>query len=174
VDIARLASNERAEAVDDLAALLKACVDAGASVNFLRPLAIEDARRYWADALGDPDALTLVARDGERIVGTVRLLPATQPNGPHRAEVSKLLVHPDVRGRGIAEALMRALDHVAFELGRTTLVLDTETGCQAERLYTRWGWQTVGVIPDFALTTDGDLGSTTVMTKRLTGLPLTP
>lgn len=165
--ISQLDEDQRAGAVDDLAVLLKACVDGGASVNFVRPVELAVAKAWWDKALEDPDAVTLVAREGEHIVGVVRLLPAMQPNGPHRAEVSKLLVHPDVRGRGIAEALMRRLDEVAGELGRTTLVLDTETGCQAERLYARWGWETVGVIPDFALTTDGQLGSTTVMTKRL-------
>jgi hypothetical protein len=67
---------------------------------------------------------------------------------------------------------MRALEETALGLGRTTLVLDTETGCQAEHLYARWGWETVGVIRDFALTADGELASTTVMTKRLGGLPL--
>jgi GNAT superfamily N-acetyltransferase len=171
VQISELAVSERSDAVDDLGDVLKACVDAGASVNFLRPLTIEDARGYWQRALADPDAITLVARAGDRIIGVVRLLPATQPNGTHRAEVSKLLVHPDVRGRGVAESLMRALDEVALRLDRTTLVLDTETDCPAERLYARWGWETVGVIPDFALTADGQLGSTTVMTKRLSGLP---
>jgi GNAT superfamily N-acetyltransferase len=154
-------------AIGDLAELLVACVAAGASVGFLRPLARGTAESFWRKALADPEALTLVARDGERVVGTVRLLPASQQNGQHRAEVAKLLVHPDARGRGLAAALMAALDDAALARGRTTLVLDTETGCQAEHLYERWGWSRVGEIPAFALTCDGDLASTTVMTKQL-------
>jgi GNAT superfamily N-acetyltransferase len=154
-------------AMGELAEILVACVTAGASVGFLRPLERGTAESFWRTALADPGALTLVARDGARIVGTVRLLPASQQNGQHRAEVAKLLVHPNARGKGVAAALMAALDHAALARGRTTLVLDTETGGQAEHLYQRWGWSRVGEIPDFALTCDGDLASTTVMTKRL-------
>ena len=165
MQIALLTSYE--PAIADLADLLVACVAAGASVGFLRPLARETAEAFWRSALADPSALTFVARDRERIVGTVRLLPAPQVNGAHRAEVAKLLVHPDARGRGVAAAPMTALDDAAVQHGRTTLVLDTETGCQAEHLYERWGWSRVGEIPDYALTCDGELASTTVMTKRL-------
>lgn len=156
-------------AIDDLTELLVACVAAGASVGFLRPLEHTTAAGFWGKALADPDALTFVAREGSRIVGTVRLLPAQQQNGPHRAEVAKLLVHPEARGAGVAPALMRTLEAAALARGRTRLVLDTETGCHAEQLYERWGWSRVGTIPDFALNCDGVLTATTVMTKRLTG-----
>ena len=50
-------------------------------------------------------------------------------------------------------------------------MLDTDAR-RGGHLYRRWGWETVGVIPDFAPTADGELTSTTVMTKRLSGLPL--
>ncbi len=152
---------------DGLAEVLTGCVDAGASVGFLRPLDPARAAEFWRTAVVEPGTLTLVARDGERIVGTVRLILAGQQNGPHRADVAKLLVHPDARGRGVAQALMAALDDLALTHGRTTLVLDTETGGQAEHLYERWGWDRVGEIPDYALTCDGAMASTTVMTKRL-------
>jgi GNAT superfamily N-acetyltransferase len=152
-----------------LAEVLAGCVNGGAGVGFLRPLDVEAAAEFWRSALENPDALTLVARDGERIVGTVRLILARQPNGRHRAEVAKLLVHPDARGQGVAAALMAALDELARAHARTTLVLDTETGGQAEHLYERWGWNRVGEIPQYAVTADGVLASTTVMTKRLGG-----
>jgi acetyltransferase len=151
-----------------LAELLAACVNAGAGVGFLRPLALDEAAVFWRATIADPVALTLAARDGGRIVGTVRLVLAGQANGRHRADVAKLLVHPDARRRGVAEALMAALEDLARTHGRTTLVLDTETGGQAEHLYERWGWSRVGEIPEYALTADGVLASTTVLTKRLT------
>jgi predicted N-acetyltransferase YhbS len=153
--------------VAHLGELLVACVAAGASVGFLRPLEQTAAETFWRQALADHDSLTFVARDGARIIGTVRLLPASQQNGQHRADVAKLLVHPDARRQGTAAALMVTLEAAALAMGRTTLVLDTETGGQAERLYQRWGWSRVGEIPEYALTADGALASTTMMTKRL-------
>ena len=42
----------------------------------------------------------VVTHLGERIVGSVQLDCDTPQNQPHRAEVSKLLVHPNFRGQG--------------------------------------------------------------------------
>ncbi|HET7899612.1 MAG TPA: GNAT family N-acetyltransferase [Candidatus Nanopelagicales bacterium] len=154
--------------VAQLAAVMVDCVDGGASVNFLRPLRFGDAVRWWQDALADPHTRTWVAReDGSTIVGCVRLGLAQQPNGRHRGEVGKMLVMRTARGRGAARALLEALETWAAANGRHRLVLDTETGSDAERVYQRLGWTRVGDVPDFALTADGDLTSTTYYTKGL-------
>jgi hypothetical protein len=62
---------------------------------------------------------------------------------------------------------MEAVETTAREEGRTLLVLDTVTGGDAERLYTRAGWQRVGEIPDYALMPDGAYCATTVFYKAL-------
>ena len=80
----------------------------------------------------------------------------------------KLLVHRDARGRGVAGRLMTELEATAAAEGRTLLVLDTETGSPAERLYTRWGWTRVGAIPQYALSPSGVLAGTTLMARTLT------
>ena len=45
---------------------------------------------------------------------------APQENQPHRAEVRKLLVHPDCRRLGIARRLMAKLERCAGEIARST------------------------------------------------------
>ena len=62
---------------------------------------------------------------------------------------------------------MRAAEAAARNIGKTVLVLDTVTGKDAERLYTRLGWQRVGVIPNFALFPDGRPCATTYFYKAL-------
>jgi hypothetical protein len=62
---------------------------------------------------------------------------------------------------------MRASDGLARECGKTLLVLDTVTGGDAERLYTRLGWERVGVIPDYALMPEGGLVPTTLFFRRV-------
>ena len=90
------------------------------------------------------------------------------PNQRHRAEVVKLLVHPDARRQGIARQLMIALETVARTEGRTLLTLDTWTGGYAESLYRSLGYVVVGVIPRFARgSTTPDLEATTIMFKEL-------
>lgn len=156
------------DVVAELAGVMVDCVDGGASVNFVRPLAFQDAVAWWMGALTDPHSRTWVARDDDgRIVGCVRLGLAQQPNGRHRGEVGKMLVHRRARGQGAARALLDALETWAAEHGRHRLVLDTETGSDAERVYQRLGWTRVGDVPDFALTADGELTSTTYYTKSL-------
>jgi len=46
-------------------------------------------------------------------------------------------------------------------------VLDTVSGSNAERLYTRLGWQPVGIIPGYALWPRGGLCDTTYFYKAL-------
>lgn len=150
-----------------LAALLVDSVAGGASVGFLAPLSIEEAERWWEGALSDPGAVTLTAREGNLVVGCVRVHPAPQANGRHRAEIAKLLVHSGARRRGIASSLLAAAEEHARALDRTVLVLDTETGSDAERLYRRLGWTEVGVVDDYAANVDGTLAPTTIFTKRI-------
>lgn len=158
--------------LDMLSDVLHAVVHIGAGVSFVVPFSIADARAFWVDkVLPGVRARTrrvLVARWNDRIVGTVQLDLAVPPNQLHRAEVTKLLVHPDARRRGIARALMIALERTALSAGRTLLTLDTWTDGHAELLYRSLGYVTVGVIPRFARgSLTPELEPTTIMYKEL-------
>ncbi len=78
-----------------------------------------------------------------------------------------MLVHRRGRRRGIGAALMQAAEVAAREAGKTLLVLDTVTGGDAERLYSRLGWVFVGIVPDYALWPDGRLCDTSIYYRRL-------
>ncbi|MGQ0712869.1 MAG: GNAT family N-acetyltransferase [Gemmatimonadaceae bacterium] len=100
-------------------------------------------------------AIFLVARDDDGIVGSVQLHPAWAPNQPHRGEIAKLLVHRRRRRLGLGMRLMRAIEEAARSAGYTLLTLDAKRGEAAEQLYRRMGWSYAGVIPRYALDTDG-------------------
>ena len=164
----RLTPAEALAAAPALAGILLDCVAGGASVSFMAGLTRAEAEAFWreqADA-GDGRAI-LVAEDAAGPCGVVQVIPAWAPNQPHRADVSKLLVHRRARRCGVAAALMTAAEDAARQMARSVLLLDTVTGGDAERLYVRLGWTEVGVIPDFALMPDGALCATTVFTKAL-------
>lgn len=158
--------------VDMLAEVLRAVVYGGAGVSFFTPFSIDEARAFWVDKVV-PGARAgtrrvLVARLAERIVGTVQLELEMPPNQKHRAAVAKLLVHPEARRRGIARALMIALEELARSEGRTLLTLDTVSGSSAELLYTSLGYITTGVIPRFARgALTPELEGATIMYKEL-------
>ncbi|GAA3879852.1 GNAT family N-acetyltransferase [Saccharothrix violaceirubra] len=162
---------------DELADLLLTVVAGGSSVGFLATLTHAEAVTWWR-GLAAPlanGALTLwVARAEGRIVGTVQLRHGTMPNGTHRAEVAKLMVAPSARGWGVGRRLLDTAERGAARLGRTLLVLDTETGSPAENLYRSAGWTEVGRIPDFAADPGGALRPTTLFYKLATaGTPPT-
>jgi len=166
--IRRLASPAEPE-LEALALVLIDCVDGGASVSFMQPLSLERAVAFWRRVAAEAARgarILLVAEDASGIVGTVQLVFAEPENQPHRAEISKMLVHRRARRHGIGAALMRAAEDAAREAGRSLLVLDTASG-DAERLYARLGWTLLGIIPDYALWPRGGLCSTSVFYRRL-------
>jgi GNAT superfamily N-acetyltransferase len=171
IRIRRSLPADAARHIPALAELLIACVEGGASVSFMLPLSQERAEKFWrgvADGVARGERIVLVAEDeGGDVVGTVQVILAVPENQPHRGDIAKLLVHPRLRRQGIAAALMNAADAAAREAGKSLLVLDTVTGGDAERLYSRLGWERVGVIPDYALWPRGGLCATTVFYRRV-------
>src|SRR5579875_1537505 len=156
---------------DALVECLRACVLQGASIGFVLPCPPAEAAAFWdgvAVALETGARRMLVARDDGRIVGTVQLVLGMPANGVHRAEIVKLMVHPDARRRGVARLLMERAEALARTLGRTLLVLDTEQGSTAEDLYRVLGFASCGIVPHYARATDGDgLVATHIMYKVL-------
>lgn len=153
-----------------LASLLVDAVESGAAVSFLQPITEAGAERWWRDTLSNahPNAIVLVARAGDDIVGTVQIQPAWAPNQPHRGEVVKMIVRRDHQGAGLGARMMQAVEDAAFAAGLALLTLDTKRGGAAERLYRRMGWTFVGIIPDFAIDPDGQaMHDTVIFYKRL-------
>ncbi len=68
--------------------------------------------KYWEKVL-DPDVILLVAVKNNKIIGTVQLHLCLKQNGQHRAEIAKLMTHPDYQRQGIARLLMRAAEERA-------------------------------------------------------------
>ena len=156
-----------------LGELLHAVIHDGASIGFVLPFEQAEAERFWGRKV-KPDVagnarLLFVARQGNRIAGSVQLFHGLPANQPHRVEVNKLMVHPDFRRKGIAKLLMSALERKARDMGRSLITLDTRTGDKAEPLYTALGYQTVGIIPNFCRDTAdaGRLDPTTIMYKEI-------
>ncbi|HEY0953894.1 MAG TPA: GNAT family N-acetyltransferase [Roseateles sp.] len=171
MNIRELDGAEALARVGELADVLRDCVEGGASVGFMLPLAEERCEAFWrrvAAGVAAGERHLFVAEDeAVRICGTLSLVVDMPDNQPHRADVSKMLVHRRARRQGIAERLLHALEAKARAIGKTTLVLDTVTGSDASRLYERLGWQRAGDIPNYALMPDGPPCSTSYYFKPI-------
>lgn len=168
--IQRLTSDTVTPVLPKLATLLQDAVINGASIGFLTPFTYEDAIAYWqevAAALKGTHRILLIAQMDDEIIGTVQLDLASRPNGSHRAEIAKLMVHTSYRGHGTAQMLMNAIEQEAKLAGRTTLILDTREGDPSEHLYTKLGYTRAGTIPKYARSIDGSLHTTVFMYKLL-------
>jgi GNAT superfamily N-acetyltransferase len=87
--------------------------------------------------LAPPRGRLLVARYGGEPAGTagVRLLDAAT------AELTRVYVRPELRGRGGAALLVRAAEDAARALGARRIVLDTRSDLvEARALYARLGY----------------------------------
>ena len=62
---------------------------------------------------------------------------------------------------------MHQVEAVASKQNRRLLILDTQTDSLAYQLYLNLGYQKVGEIPCFALSTEGELEATCVFYKQL-------
>jgi GNAT superfamily N-acetyltransferase len=167
--VRQLTAQEAGESVGALAEVLIDCVEGGASVSFMAPLAREKAEAFWravsAGVAAGTHALLVAELHGE-IVGTVHVVLGQPENQPHRADVSKMLVRRSARRQGLGAALMRAAEEAAQRFRKTLLVLDTASA-DAERLYERSGWIRVGIVPGYALLPDGEPCDTTFFYKQL-------
>jgi GNAT superfamily N-acetyltransferase len=96
----------------DLCELVIDAVTDGASVGWVSVPTLSDASLYWQSVANPIEAGTvvlLVAQSLEGVVGTVQLYLSARPNGAHRGEVARLLVHTKARRQGIGTKLMSAI-----------------------------------------------------------------
>ncbi|MEK3882296.1 GNAT family N-acetyltransferase [Paenibacillus sp. PL2-23] len=151
--------------VQDLSTLLIDVVQDGASIGFLPPLSLEEAIPYWQHVLEAGTLLWTAYVDG-KLAGTIQLQLASKRNALHRAEIAKLMVHPDFRRLGIARRLMQAAHERAEMERRTLIVLDTRAGDPSNLLYVALGYKEAGRIPRFAMSASGELETTIIYYKE--------
>ena len=170
IEIRQLTAEEGRQYVGQLADVLLDCIAGGASVSFMASLTKSEAESFFKQVVQGVrrgDRILLAAFLDSKLVGTVQVVFPWPPNQPHRADVAKLLVARAARKQGVAQRLMEHAEVASRQAGKTLLVLDTVTGDNAERLYTRLGWTRVGVIPNYALFPDGSWCDTTIFWKQL-------
>jgi GNAT superfamily N-acetyltransferase len=150
--------------------LLRDTVNGGASLGFWAPLCDDVARDYWLSLrpqLEDGSRILLGAFSDEHLVGSAQLALPCWPNAPHRAEVQKVLVAPGKRGQGVGRSLMAALHGVAWQHGRSLLILNARQGAPAVGFYKGLGYQEVGVVPGYTVGPAGERYANVTLYQRL-------
>ena len=92
-------------------------------------------------------SVVLVAREDD---GTPLGCGALRALGGSAAEVKRMYVVPEARGRGISKALLAALEDAARQRGWTTLRLETgPMQPEAVGLYTSAGYRPIAALGDY-------------------------
>ena len=123
---------------------LRDIVRAGETYTLPRDLDEAAARAFWMRA-----ACTLVAVDGDTVLGTAKIVPNQQGPGAHVANAS-FMVDPAHAGKGVGRALGTAvLDRAradGYRAMQFNAVVETNTG--AVRLWRSLGFTVLATVPE--------------------------
>ncbi|MEU5940983.1 GNAT family N-acetyltransferase [Micromonospora sp. NPDC047548] len=130
--------------------IVEEVVVAGDTFVYDPGLTAESARGLWVEA---PPGLTVVAVDGDRILGTAKMGPNRPGPGAHVSTAS-FMVAADARGRGVGRALAEYALDWARRQGYAAMQFNAvvESNTWAVELYRRLGFTVIGTVPEaFAL-----------------------
>jgi L-amino acid N-acyltransferase YncA len=140
-----------------VAAIVAEVVQAADTFTYQPVMTDAQARDVWVES---PPGLTVVAVDGDRVLGTAKMGANRAGPGSHVATAS-FMVAADARGRGVGTALCRFALDWARERGFAGMQFNAvaESNQAAVAVYQRLGFSIVGTVPGaFAHPTLGRVG----------------
>jgi L-amino acid N-acyltransferase YncA len=122
-----------------------AIVEAGDTYAFPQGQSLEEARPWWME---QPPGLTIVAVDGDEILGSAKMGPNRPGRGAHVATAS-FMVEPARRGRGVGRALAEYALAWARDAGYDAMQFNAvvATNTPAVTLWQELGFEIVGTVP---------------------------
>lgn len=108
-------------------------------------MSAEEAREIW---VVPPPGTTVVAVEGERVLGTAHM-ETNRPGPGSHVSTASFMVAADARGRGVGTALCRYALDWARERGYAGMQFNAvaESNHTAVELYKRLGFEVVGTVP---------------------------
>jgi GNAT superfamily N-acetyltransferase len=127
-------------------AFLREILAAGETYTVDPQLSEELARPWW---LRHPPGRTFVAVDGERVLGSAKLVPNLDGGGAHVANAS-FIVDPAAAGRGVGRALGEYVLAEATAAGYRAMQFNAvvETNTAAVQLWRSLGFAVLTTVPE--------------------------
>ena len=133
--------------------LINAAVADEGTLGYAAPMTPAEADAYVGSLhrrVASGDCHVFLVRVGGEPAFMTLLSVTSMHNCRHRAELSKGVAAPRFRGQGLLNLAFREIVKHAETLGVEQLVLDVREGTRAHRLWQRYGFQTYGVLEDYA------------------------
>ncbi len=123
----------------------RSVVDAGRTYAYPAGLSVDEARPLWME---QPPGRTVVAVDGDAVVGSAKMGPNRPGRGSHIATAS-FLVDPAVQGRGTGRALGEHVVGWARDAGYRGIQFNAvvETNTAAVALWRSLGFEVLCTVP---------------------------
>lgn len=130
----------------DIWPIVEAVVRAGETYTYPRDLTEPVARSIWMQR---PPGVTLVAVDGDQVLGSATIKPNQMGPGSHVANAS-FMVGPEARGRGVGRLLGQTALDWARDAGLRAMQFNAvvETNSTAVALWQSLGFDIVGTVPE--------------------------
>ena len=133
--------------------------NAGGAVGFTVPADVSAVARTLDVALdrvaAGTDLLGILRQTGDA-VGMAFLVDGGSPLRRHWRTILRLMVRPELQGRGAGRRLLEGLHGTAVDLGLEQLMLTTRGGTGVEGFYERCGYTVVGKHPGAIRLAPGD------------------
>ncbi len=125
--------------------IVQEIVRAGETFPYDPSMSAAQAHDIWIEV---PPGLTIVAVEGDRVLGTAQMGPNRPGPGSHVSTAS-FMVASDARGRGVGTALCQFALNWARERGYAGMQFNAvvESNRAAVELYRRLGFTVVGTVP---------------------------
>ncbi len=137
----------------DIVTLLNSTVADGGTLGYEHPLTRHQEVQFIAglrEGVASGRTHLLLGRVDGRPAFMALLHLSGMANCRHRAELAKGVVHPEFRGMHFVQLALREITRRAERLGVEQLVLDVREHTRAHRLWQFFGFETYGVLEDYA------------------------
>jgi GNAT superfamily N-acetyltransferase len=144
---------------DEIVALWTDVSNAGGAVGFVGTVTAGDVLPTAANAFAGIESghdRLLAGFAGDRLAAMLVLAGGRFALAEHWRTVKRVMVHPDLQGRGYGAALMREAERAAREAGWDALHLTVRSGLGTERFYAGLGYKEVGRLPGALRVAPGD------------------
>jgi len=121
-------------------------VAAGETYAYPEDLTLETARSLWMEA---PPGQTVIAVDGDKVVGSAKMGPNRPGRGAHVSTAS-FMVDPAAQGKGVGRALGRYAVEWARSQGYRSMQFNAvvETNTAAVHLWQALGFEILATVPE--------------------------
>jgi GNAT superfamily N-acetyltransferase len=161
---------KRADLREQLLEMWVDVTNAGGAVGFTPPADATAVARTLDSQLARVSAgtdLLGILRQNGTAVGMAFLVDGGSGLRRHWRTVLRLMVRPELQGRGAGRLLLEGLHGTAADLGLEQLMLTTRGGTGVERFYERFGYTVVGRHPGAIRLAPGDDRDEIILIFRL-------